>query len=257
MSANLTIRHQNQHNKSVHENARTPRRLRAPLRAAQSRQSAHHRTPHLGGRERGSLACRCAASDWADPARRPQSAIVTQRDRYSGARATCRIFATAVTVGGLGNRMPINQLWAVCFAGLAVPVTASRVVARASLASARYDTRQSLRKTVRLSVVHQVQMPLLDEPLSVRRGQPGPAQARPRRRAASCTAVTRRRSRSHRPRPVPQCPGQPPGAAARVDDQIGVDLTAAHLDPGGASPLAGHLIDMSRAQPHPGLGLGG
>jgi hypothetical protein len=33
----------------------------------------------------------------------------------------------------------------------------------------------SLCETVRLSVVHQVKMPLLDESLGVRRGQPGPA----------------------------------------------------------------------------------
>ena len=55
----------------------------------------------------------------------------------------------------------------------------------------------------------------------------------------------------------PQRPGQPPGPAARVDDQIGVDQAAGCPDPGDASPLAAHLIDMPGAQPHPGLGLGG
>ena len=35
-----------------------------------------------------------------------------------------------------------------------------------------------------------------------------------------------------------QLPGQPSGAAARVDDEIGIDLMAIHPDPGGAAPLA-------------------
>jgi hypothetical protein len=46
-------------------------------------------------------------------------------------------------------------------------------------------------------------------------------------------------------------------AAARVDDQIGIDLTATHPDPGGTSPRSGHLIDVTSAQRHPRLGLGG
>jgi hypothetical protein len=55
----------------------------------------------------------------------------------------------------------------------------------------------------------------------------------------------------------PQRPGQPPATTACVDDQIGINLMAAGHDPGDASPLAAHLIDMTGAQPHPGLGLGG
>ena len=55
----------------------------------------------------------------------------------------------------------------------------------------------------------------------------------------------------------PQRAGQPPGAAARVDDQAGVDQAAACPDPGDASPPRAHLIDMAGAQLDPGLGLGG
>ena len=54
------------------------------------------------------------------------------------------------------------------------------------------------------------------------------------------------------PKSPPSAGPRNPGSAARRGrprrDQIGVDLTAAHLDPGGASPRTGHLIGVPGAQ---------
>ena len=55
----------------------------------------------------------------------------------------------------------------------------------------------------------------------------------------------------------PQRAGQPPGPAACVDDQVGVDLPVAYPHPGGPSPLAADLISMAGAQRYSRLRLGG